>query len=121
VQYLLMIYHDEEQSAAADDDVRVATLAEYERFNLEQDARGVLLGGAELQPSYTATSVRVRDGEVLLTDGPFAETREQLGGYYVVECDSIDEVVQVAAAIPGASYGTIEVRPLVEGSGPSGR
>ena len=76
-----------------------------ERFNETYGARGVLRGGAELQPTDTATSVRVRSGEVLLTDGPFAETKEQLAGYYVVECETLDDAIEVAAAVPGARSG----------------
>ena len=115
MQYLLMIYDDEEQAAEASEATRTATLAEYDRLNAELAARGVLRGGAELQPTETATSVRVRNGQVLLTDGPFAETREQLGGYYLIECESLDEALEVAAAVPGARSGTVEVRPQAEG------
>ena len=79
----------------------------------------MLRGGAELQPTATATSVRVRNGDVLLTDGPFAETKEQLAGYYVIECETLDDAIEIAAAVPSARYGTIEIRPQVEGVGPS--
>ena len=75
---------------------------------------GPLLAGAQLQPTTTATSVRVRDGKRLVTDGPFAETREQLGGYYLVEAKDLDEAIGIAARIPSARTGTIEVRPVVE-------
>ena len=91
----------------------------YERFNETYGARGVLRGGAELRPTDTATSVRVRGGDVLLTDGPFAETKEQLAGYYVIECETLDDAIELAAAVPGARYGTVEIRPQVEGAGPS--
>jgi len=74
----------------------------------------VAVGGDELQDSDTATTVRVRDGETLTTDGPFAETKEQLGGYYVVDCGSLDEAIEFAARIPAAERGAVEVRPLVE-------
>ncbi|HEY4349485.1 MAG TPA: YciI family protein [Gaiellaceae bacterium] len=116
MKYLLMIYDEETESSA---DSRAATRAEYDQFNATYGARGVLSGGAELEPTDTATSVRVRNGETMLTDGPFAETREQLAGYYVVECDTLDEALEIAASIPGARTGTIEVRPQVEGIGPS--
>jgi hypothetical protein len=120
VQYLLMIYQGEEESPAEGDTAATAaTREDYERFNEAYDGTGVLRGGAELQPTSTATSVRVRGGEVLLTDGPFAETKEQLAGYYVVECEALDDAIEVAAAVPGASRGTIEIRPQVEGVGPS--
>jgi hypothetical protein len=71
-------------------------------------------GGNELQPTATATTVRVRNGETMVTDGPFAETKETLGGYYLLECDSLDDAVDLAAKIPGAQHGSIEVRPVVE-------
>ena len=71
-------------------------------------------GGERLQPAATATTVRVRDGEVLTSDGPFAETKEQLGGFYLVECKDLDEAIEVASRIPGAKHGSIEVRPIWE-------
>ena len=77
-------------------------------------ANGQYLAGAQLQPTTTATSVRVRDGKRLVTDGPFAETREQLGGYYLVDAKDLDEAIGIAARIPSAKAGTIEVRPVVE-------
>jgi hypothetical protein len=116
VKYLLMIYQEE---ASGTPEERAAFLAEYDQFNATYGARGVLQGGAELQPTETATSVRVREGKVMLTDGPFAETKEHLAGYYVVECGSLDEALEIAAAIPSARIGTIEVRPQVEGVEPS--
>ncbi|MEO3785997.1 YciI family protein [Actinocorallia sp. B10E7] len=76
--------------------------------------RGVLRGGGGLRPPSEATAVRVRDGEVLLTDGPFAEAKEQIGGYCVIECADLDEAVEIAAEHPAAGYGTIEIRPLWE-------
>lgn len=115
----MLIYQDEEQSLSATPEARAASWAEYDRFNATFGARGLLHSGAELQPTATATSVRVRDGRVLLTDGPFAETKEQIAGYYVVECETLDEALEIAAAIPSARFGTIEVRPQVEGVGPS--
>ena len=120
MQYLLMIYQREDE--AADEDAAAAaspSIEEYERFNETYGARGVLRGGAELQPTSTATSVRVRSGEVLLTDGPFAETKEQLAGYYVVECETLDDAIEIAAAVPSARSGVVEIRPQVEGVGPS--
>jgi hypothetical protein len=83
-------------------------------FGEEMGARGVLQGGERLQPVTTATTVRVRDDEVVTSDGPFAETKEQLGGFYLVECKDLDEAIEVAARIPGARYGSIEVRPIWE-------
>ena len=79
----------------------------------------MLLGGEGLQPSSAATTVRVRDGERVLTDGPFAETKEQLGGFYLLDCDNLDEAIDWAAKIPGAGHGSVEVRPVMnyEGAG----
>ena len=88
--------------------------AEYGQFSADIKASGNYLAGAQLQPTTTATSVRVRDGKRLVTDGPFAETREQLGGYYLVEAKDLDEAIGIAARIPSARIGTIEVRPVVE-------
>ena len=119
MQYLLMIYQREEEAAEDADAAASPSIKEYERFNETYGARGVLRGGAELQPTSTATSVRVRSGEVLLTDGPFAETKEQLAGYYVVECETLDDAIEIAAAVPSARSGVVEIRPQVEGVGPS--
>ena len=91
--------------------MRAAVRTQYEQLNASLAERGLLRAGAELHPADTATSVRVRNGEALLTDGPFAETKEQLGGYYLIECETLDEALEVAAAIPAAQYGTVEVRP----------
>jgi len=112
VQYLLMICGEEagnELSAGSDE---VAIMEEYGKFAAEMGERGILRGGERLQSVADATTVRVRDGEVLTTDGPFAETKEQIGGYFVVDCKDLDEVIEVAAKIPGARYGSVEVRPI---------
>jgi hypothetical protein len=93
MRYLLMICTDESTVAA-------------------MGRRGVLQGGERLRPTTDATTVQVRDGEVLTSDGPFAETKEQVGGYFVVECKDLDEAIEIAAKIPGARVGTIEVRPI---------
>jgi hypothetical protein len=78
------------------------------------NSRGVLQGGERLQSTADATTVQVRDGETLTTDGPFAETKEQIGGYYLVDCNDLDEAIEIAAKIPGARLGSIEVRPIWE-------
>jgi hypothetical protein len=114
VKYLLLIYGDPTRWEEADEAARAGTYREYEVAMAEMNRRGGLRGGAELDATDTATTVRVRDGETQLTDGPFAETKEALGGYFLVECDTIDEAVEYAALIPTAKYGSIEVRPLVE-------
>jgi hypothetical protein len=112
MQYLLMIYGDENAAGTPDDET--AVLSEYMAFGDEMGRRGVLAGGARLRPSADATTVRVRDGETLTVDGPFAETAEQIGGYYLVDCGNLDEAIEIAAKIPGARFGSIEVRPLWE-------
>ena len=109
MQYLALIYSTEDG-----DDVDLPTLiSQYEQFDEEAAAAGVLEGGNALEPVSTATSVRVRDGKTQLVDGPFAETKEQLGGYYILNCDSLDEALKWAAKIPSARYGTVEVRPVM--------
>lgn len=109
MQFLALIYSAEDAI-----DVDMPTLMQqYGAFGQEASAAGVLAGGNALQPVATATSVQLRDAQVSLTDGPFAETKEQLGGYYMLECKDIDEALQWAAKIPTARYGTIEVRPVM--------
>ena len=114
MRYLLMISADESAIGAMSPEEGSAMLARYAAWAEEMGRRGVLQGGERLRFSSDATTVRVRDGELLATDGPFAETKEQLGGYYVVECKDLDEAIEVAAKIPGAEHGTIEVRPIWE-------
>jgi hypothetical protein len=112
MRYMLMIYGDEQRWQSASDEERAAAYARYEAFAAAHP--GVITGGAELQPTGTATTVRVRDGETMITDGPFAETKEQLGGFFLVDVAGEDDARAVAARIPGAEVGAIEVRPLVE-------
>ncbi|MET0420780.1 MAG: YciI family protein [Acidimicrobiia bacterium] len=114
MRYLLTICTDESAMAAASPEEGAAMHAAYMAFGEEQARAGVLQGGERLYPTTDATTVQVRDGEVLTADGPFAETKEQIGGYYVVECPDLDAAVEVAAKIPGAQIGTIEVRPIWE-------
>ena len=85
----------------------------YGELTQEMDQKGVLVAGEALYPTQTATTVRVRDGERAVTDGPFAETKEQLGGFYVLECKDLDDAIEWAAKIPGAQFGSIEVRPVM--------
>ena len=89
-------------------------MADYMKFGDEMGKRGVLKTGERLRPTTDATTVQVRDGKVLTSDGPFAETKEQIGGFYLVDCKDVDEAIEVAAKIPGARIGTIEVRPIWE-------
>jgi hypothetical protein len=110
MQYLLMIYTEEAAQPGGPEGQTM--LDEYMAFGEEMGAKGILQGGARLRPVADATTVRVRDGEILTTDGPFAETAEQIGGYYLVDCTDLDQAIEVAAKIPGARIGSIEVRPL---------
>ncbi|GAC1372782.1 MAG: YciI family protein [Ktedonobacteraceae bacterium] len=114
MRYILLIYGNDQDSAAMSNAEREAELAAYGAFSEEASKRGAMLGGEALLPASTATTVRVRAGKVLTTDGPFAETKEQLGGYYVLQCKDLDEAIELAAKIPGAPKGSIEIRPLVE-------
>jgi len=112
MRYLLMICADEAAFGAMSPEEGAAAMAEYAAFGEEMGRRGVLQGGERLRPSTDATTVQVRDGKVLTSDGPFAETKEQIGGYYVVECKDLDGAIEVATKIPAARNGTIEVRPI---------
>jgi hypothetical protein len=114
MQYMLLIYNDEQAWAALSDADRNAIVGDYTAFTESIRGSGNWIAGAPLHPTSTSTSVRLRDGEALVTDGPFAETKEQLGGYYLVDAADADEAIALAARIPGARYGTIEVRPVLE-------
>jgi len=113
MQYLLMIYRSEAELGKMDAAARKEMTAEYGAFTQSIIQSGHFKAGDGLQPSTTATTVRVRDGKTLTTDGPFAETREQLGGYYLVEAKDLDTALAIAARIPGAKTGSIEVRPVM--------
>ena len=117
MKYLCTIYGDESQMANLTPEQGSQMMEAYGAFG--QEAGDAILAGEGLQPTSTATTVRVRDGERLLTDGPFAETKEQLGGFYLLECGSLDEAIELAAKIPGAQSGSVEVRPVMnyEGAG----
>jgi hypothetical protein len=112
MRYLLMICTEEGPEVALSPAEGAAMMAEYDAFAKEMEGRGVLRGGERLRPTSDATTVQLRDGKVLTADGPFAETKEQIGGYFVVDCKDLDEAIEVAAKIPGARFGTIEVRPI---------
>ena len=114
MKYMLLIYGDER---AWTEDERERCFAESTRLTHDLHAKGQYLGASPLHPVTTATSVRVRDGKRLVTDGPFAETREQLGGYFLVEAKGLDEAIDIAGRIPGARKGTVEVRPVLELAG----
>jgi len=117
MQYLLTIYVDESAVAAVPPEQGLQMTEAYEALTAELKEAGAFLGGEGLQGTSTATTVRVRDGEPLLTDGPFAETREQLAGYYLLECADLDEAVRWAAKVPSATRGSIEVRPVIDYEG----
>ena len=114
MQYLLLIYDDPTVWAAMPEDEMNETYAAYGAFTKELRESGHYVAADQLQPTATATSVRVRGGKTLTTDGPFAETKEVLGGYYQITDDSLDEALEWAAKIPSSKVGTIEVRPIVE-------
>jgi hypothetical protein len=114
VEYMLLIYGEEDRWDDASDDERNAMYAEYFKLSDDLRAKNALLSSNELQPVATATTVRVQNGETLVTDGPFAETKEVLGGYYLIEAESLDEAIEWAARIPAAQHGKIEVRPVVD-------
>ena len=114
MKYLLLIYQDEKQWAALTEADRQKIYAEYGQLREELTTRGQFVGGSQLHPIATASSVRVRDGKELVIDGPFAETHEQLGGYFLIEAKDLDEALGIAGRIPSARQGTVEVRPIVE-------
>jgi hypothetical protein len=113
MQYALLIYGDEAGSADMTEADGNAMMAEYGAYSEALSGAGAMKGGDALQSTQAATTVRVRDGETVTTDGPFAETKEQLGGFYLIDVDSLDEALAWAAKIPGARTGSIEVRPIM--------
>jgi hypothetical protein len=114
MQYVLLIYGDQAAMASASDDDRQAMMGEYGTFTEDLRSSGAMVAGDELEPATSAKTVTVRNGERLVTDGPFAETKETLGGYYLIEAGSEDEALDWAAKIPGSRYGKIEVRAVVQ-------
>jgi hypothetical protein len=114
MQYLLLIFDDERVWGDMSEEERGKLYSEYGTFSTELRESGAYVAADQLQPSTTATLVQVRDGDTLTTDGPFAETKEQLGGYFLIDVESLDEAIEWAAKIPSARKGTIEVRPVVQ-------
>jgi hypothetical protein len=112
MQVMALIYGDGSRWDALSEEQREAIYDRYRAFAEEARAAGVMLGGDELAPTRDATTVRVRGDETLVTDGPYAEVKEALGGYFILECGSLDEAIEYAARIPGAETGAIEVRPI---------
>jgi hypothetical protein len=114
MKYMLLIYLDEFSLSEAE---REKCYADSTQISHQLKAKGQYLGASPLHPTAMATSVRMREGKRLVTDGPFAETREQLGGYFLVDAKNLDEAIGIAAQIPGAKHGTIEIRPILELTG----
>ena len=115
MQYMALIYGDQNRWASFSDEERKAAYDLYRAFGQEAEAAGVLAGGSELAPTTDATTVRVRADETLVTDGPFAETKEVVGGIFVTELPDLDEAIRLAALIPAASgTGAIEIRPILQ-------
>ena len=117
MKYLCLIYDDEKQWAEMPKDVQDKYMGEYTAFGESIRKSGQYVGANQLQPSHTATIVRSRNGKVSTTDGPFVETKEQLGGYYLIEAKDLNDAIKVASHIPSARSGSIEVRPIVERNG----
>jgi hypothetical protein len=114
MQYMLLIYDEEKLWAKMSEADRGKIMSEYGAFTQGIQKSGHMVHGAPLQPTSTATTVRVRDGKATTTHGPFAETREQLGGYYLIEAKDLDEAMAIAARVPSARVGSIEVRPVMK-------
>ena len=114
MQYIVLIYGNEKGWSSMAKEGIEQMYAEYRKYSEDLAKAGVIRGGSELKPTSTATTVRVRGGKRQVTDGPFAETKEQLGGFYLVDCKDLDEAIETAAKIPGARDGAIEVRPVME-------
>ena len=113
MRYLLLIYTEEATDGMVED-TAADELEAYDVFTKEVQERGLLEAGEALHPTAAATTVRVRDGQTVTTDGPFAETKEALGGFYLVNARDLDEAIELAAKIPGAKHGSIEVRPIFD-------
>jgi hypothetical protein len=114
MRYMLLIIGDERQFEALSDEERAANGARWADYTKELVDAGAFVAGDGLQSSTTATTLRVRDGERMLTDGPFAETKEQIGGFYTIECKDLDEAIEWAAKLPHAEGGVTEIRPVME-------
>ncbi len=113
MQYLCLIYEAESTMPSRPQEEQEAIMGEYFAFTDKVREDGKLVTGEALMPTETAITVRVRDGNTVTTNGPFAETKEQLGGYYLLECEDLDEAISLAAKIPSAGWGSIEVRPVM--------
>lgn len=114
MRYLILIYRSEAEYAKLSPQEMGAEGQGYMAFAQEAHQKGAMLGGEALMPTNTATTLCVRDGKNIITDGPFAETKEQLGGYYLLNCKDLDEAIEYAAKLPAAKSGSIEIRPILE-------
>jgi hypothetical protein len=114
MRYMILIYNDPTVFMSMSEEQQGAEFAAYMAWNEDAGQRGVLRDGIQLQPPNLATTVRVRDGKTLLTDGPFAETKEVLGGIYVIDCKDLNEALELAAKLPPAKHSSVEVRPIME-------
>jgi hypothetical protein len=114
MRYMLFIYASETDYVQMTSKERSAIMRSHGNFAQEAMQRGILMGGAPLQPTSTARTIRVRNGKTMVTDGPFAETKEQLAGTYILDCKNMDEAIELATKIPDALYGSIEIRPVLE-------
>jgi hypothetical protein len=117
VKYILLVHHDEQAHQRRSESERDSMLEESVQLACELHADGKYLGAAPLHPTSETTCVKVRNGKAMVTDGPFAETREQLGGYFLIDAKDLDDAIAVAARIPGARIGTVEIRPVREVAG----
>ena len=117
MRYMLLVHHDQEAFARRSEAERNGLIRESVQLANQLHAKGQYFGAAPLHPSSETTCVQVRDGKRLVTDGPFAETREQIGGYFLVEAKNREEAIEIAGKIPGARIGTVEVRPVTEVEG----
>lgn len=114
MRYMLLIYASEADYSQLTSEEQATVMQGHGTFAQEAMQLGILLGGAPLQPTSTARTVRVRNGKTLIIDGPFAETKEQLAGTYILECKNMDEAIELASRIPDAYYGSVEIRPVLE-------
>jgi hypothetical protein len=114
MKYMLLIYLDEQSATSVSETEREQCYVKSTQLAHELKANGQFLASSPLHPTSTATTVRIRDGKSLVTDGPFAETREQLGGYFLIEAKDLDAAIGIALRIPGAQFGTVEIRPVIE-------
>jgi hypothetical protein len=117
MQYMLLIYGDESAGVDMSADEEAASMQAWTAYTAWLRDQGWMQGGDPLQPVAQSTTVRVREGERLITDGPFAETKETLGGYYLLEVDDLDQAIEAAGRCPGAATGTVELRPVMEFGG----